>query len=70
MPSSAHMKSTSSPVSARSRAAAAIAHGACTREPNGDSTTVRQSPSSSRNDSTTMHWSLGSSPVASAWSAT
>ena len=35
--------------------ATVIAHGAWTRLPKGVITTVRQSPSSSRNDSTTMH---------------
>ena len=36
------------PVSARTRSTTAIAHGAWTRPPNGESTQMRQSPSSSR----------------------
>ena len=41
-----------------------IAHGACTRAPYGECTTTRQSPSSSRNRSTTSVVSDGTSPVA------
>ena len=59
MPSS--LQSTCAPGPNRSsiRASIAIAHGACTREPNGESTHIRQSPISSRNRSTTTVRSSG-----------
>ena len=41
MPSSDHIVSTSAPMSSLIRAAIAIAHGACTRAPNGDSRHTR-----------------------------
>ena len=43
--------------------------GACTRWPNGDRMQMRQSPSSSRNRSTTIVRSSGTAPVASRWSS-
>ena len=51
------------------RAATAIAQGMWMRLPNGVSTHTRQSPSSSRQRSTTIVRSSGTWPVASAWSA-
>ena len=48
------MVSTSTPRSARSFAVTAMHQGACTRLPNGVSTQMRQSPSSSRQRSITM----------------
>jgi hypothetical protein len=64
MPSSAHITSTApSPSSSSQRSArrwrSATAQGACTRPPNGDSTQMRQSPISSRNRSTTIVRSSG-----------
>ena len=47
------------PYRSRSRAAMASAHGACTRSPYGLCSTTRQSPSSSRNRSTTRVRSSG-----------
>src|SRR6201999_3348780 len=46
----------------------ARAHGACTRSPYGECSTTRQSPSSSRNRSTTSVRSSGTCPVAARWS--
>ena len=63
MPSSAHIASTSMPSVAAIRASRASAQGACTRPPNGESTHTRQSPISSRNRSTTMVRSDGTTPV-------
>ena len=54
-----------SPSASRRRAAIAIAHGACTRPPNGVRMQTRQSPISSRNRSTTIVRSEGTAPVAS-----
>ena len=68
-PSSPHSVSTSGPPAARMRALTAIAQGMWMRLPNGVSTHTRQSPSSSRQRSTTMVRSSGTWPVASAWSA-
>ena len=59
MPSSDQIVWTSSPSRSWSRASSAIVHGAWTRPPNGVSTTSRQSPSSSRNRSTTIRRSVG-----------
>ena len=52
-PSSDQIDCASIPCASRSRAAIAIAHGACTRPPNGVRMHTRQSPISSRNRSTT-----------------
>jgi hypothetical protein len=57
------------PYRSRSLAAMASAHGACTRSPYGLCRTTRQSPSSSRNRSTTSVRSSGTYPVAARWSA-
>ena len=65
MPSSDQIVWTSSPSRSWSLASSAIVHGAWTRPPNGVSTTSRQSPSSSRNRSTTIRRSVGRTPVAS-----
>ena len=69
MPSSAHITSTrhAEPL-VETRARTAIAHGACTRAPKGESTQTRQSPISSRNRSTTIVRSSGTAPPASACS--
>ena len=64
MPSSDQIDCTSRPSDSRSRAPTAIAHGACTRAPNGVRMQMRQSPISSRNRSTTTVRSDGSAPVA------
>ncbi len=64
MPSSACMTCGSRPCFSRSRAARASAQGACTWAPNGEWTTIRQSPSSSRKRSTTMVRSSGRWPQA------
>ena len=53
MPSSDQIDCTSRPSDSRSRAPTAIAHGACTRAPNGVRMQTRQSPISSRKRSTT-----------------
>ncbi len=53
----------------RRRAARASAQGAWTRAPKGVSTQSRQSPISSRKRSTTIARSLGTTPVAAAWSS-
>ena len=47
------------PNRSRSRAATTSAHGACTGAPNGEWIATRQSPSSSRNRSTTIVRSSG-----------
>ena len=62
-PSSAHRVSTSTPVSRRTLATAAIAHGAWICPPRGDSTQRRQSPSSSRQRSMTTVRSSGTAPA-------
>jgi hypothetical protein len=54
IPSSDQMTSTSVPNRSRSVWVTAIAHGACTRAPSGESTTTLQSPISSRKRSTTI----------------
>ena len=59
MPSSLHMSSTSIPHRSANRERSAIAHGAWTWAPNGESTQMRQSPISSRNRSTTIVRSSG-----------
>ncbi len=64
MPSSDQIDCTSTPSESRSRAPTAIAHGACTRAPNGVRMQMRQSPISSRNRSTTTARSDGTTPVA------
>ena len=69
MPSSLHSTWTSSPYRSASLPSIAIAHGACTRSPNGDSTHTRQSPISSGKRSTTIVRSSGTAPVASRWSS-
>ena len=69
MPSSPQIACASWPVAARRRAARASAHGAWTRAPKGVSTQSRQSPISSRKRSTTIARSLGTTPVAAAWSS-
>ena len=68
-PSSDHITSTSMPASSRMRAVAAIAHGAWTRLPSGDSTATRQSPRSSRDRSMTMVRSSGTAPAAACCSS-
>ena len=68
MPSSDQIDCASSPSESRSRAAAAIAHGACTRAPNGVRMQTRQSPISSRKRSTTIVRSVGMAPVAASCS--
>ena len=65
IPSSDQIDCASTPSDSRSRAAIAIAHGACTRLPNGVRMQTRQSPISSRNRSTTIVRSDGTAPVAS-----
>ena len=69
MPSSDTTGTASNPWAAASRARTASAHGQCTRAPNGEWSTMRQSPTSSRNRSTTSVVSLGRCPVASLCSA-
>ena len=69
MPSSDQIDWASSPSESRSRAAAAIAHGACTRAPNGVRMQTRQSPISSRKRSTTTVRSDGIAPVAACCSS-
>ena len=69
MPSSLHSTCAPGPNRSISRASIASAHGACTREPNGERMQTRQSPSSSRNRSTTTVRSSGTAPVASACSS-
>ena len=64
IPSSDQIDCTSTPSESRSRAPTAIAHGACTRAPNGVRMQMRQSPISSRNRSTTIARSDGTTPVA------
>ena len=68
MPSSDQIDCASTPCDSRSRAVIAIAHGACTRPPNGERMQTRQSPISSRKRSTTIVRSVGTAPVASACS--
>ena len=69
IPSSDQIDCTSSPSASRSRAPSAIAHGACTRAPNGVRMHRRQSPISSRKRSTTIVRSDGTTPpFAAAWS--
>ena len=58
MPSSDQIDCTFGTPRSRSRASMAIAHGACTRPPNGVRMQARQSPSSSRNRSIVIVWSL------------
>ena len=65
MPSSDQSDCTSTPSESRSRAASAIAHGACTRPPNGVRTQTRQSPISSRKRSTTTVLSVGNAELRS-----
>ena len=64
MPSSDQIDWTSIPSEERTRVAIAIAHGACTRPPNGVRMQTRQSPISSRKRSTTIVRSDGTAPVA------
>ena len=59
MPSSECMEATSTPYRSRSRAASTSAQGALTWAPKGEWTTSRQSPSSSRNRSTSSVRSSG-----------
>ncbi len=59
MPSSACITWASMPYRSERRAPSASAQGACTWAPNGECTTTRQSPSSSRKRSTTMVRSSG-----------
>ena len=68
IPSSDQSDCASSPSASRSRIPIAIAHGACTRAPNGVSRQTRQSPISSRKRSTTTVRSDGTAPVAFCWS--
>ena len=63
-PSSVHIVSTSSPVSARARSTTAMAHGAWMRLPKGERTQMRQSPSSSRQRSMRTVRSSGTTPAA------
>ena len=70
MPSSACMTCASMPMASRMRAPMTRAQGAWTLAPNGVCTTTRQSPSSSRNRSTTIVVSLGTTEVASRCSRT
>ena len=65
MPSSDHIISTSAPHSSASFERNAMPHGVCTWAPNGERMQMRQSPISSRNRSTTMVRSSGTTPVAS-----
>jgi hypothetical protein len=69
MPSSECIDWTSTPYRSRSRAVIASAHGAFTGAPNGECTTSRQSPSSSRKRSTSKVRSSGTWRVASLCSA-
>ncbi len=62
IPSSLQMHCTSTSRRSRIRASMAIAQGAWTRAPKGDKTQTRQSPSSSRNRSTTTWRSVGNRP--------
>ena len=68
IPSSDQIAWLSSPSASRKRAWIAIAHGACTRAPNGVRMQIRQSPISSRKRSTTTVRSDGTAPVAAACS--
>ena len=65
IPSSLHSTCAPGPNRSSIRASIAIDQGAWTREPNGDSTHIRQSPISSRKRSTTTVRSSGTAPVAS-----
>ncbi len=65
IPSSACITWASMPYRSLRRAPSASAHGACTCAPNGEWITTRQSPSSSRNRSTTTVRSSGTCPHAS-----
>ena len=69
MPSSDQIVCAPWPSRSSSRDSIASAQGACTRPPNGVSTTTRQSPSSSRNRSTTIRRSVGRWPAISRSSA-
>ena len=69
MPSSECATRASIPRRSRSRAPIASAHGALTCAPNGECTTIRQSPSSSRYRSTSSVRSSGTCRVASFCSA-
>ena len=68
IPSSDQIDCTSRSSASRSRARKAIAHGACTRPPNGERMQTRQSPISSRKRSTTIVRSEGTTPVAASCS--
>ena len=68
IPSSDQSDCTSRSSASRSRARRAIAHGACTRPPNGERMQTRQSPISSRKRSTTIVRSEGTTPVATSCS--
>ena len=68
IPSSDQSDCASRPSASRSRIPIAIAHGACTRAPNGVRRQTRQSPISSRKRSTTTVRSDGTAPVAFCWS--
>ena len=70
MPSSVYIVSTSNPVLELSAFWMASAQGAWTRAPNGVRMHTRQSPSSSRNRSTTIRRSVGTTPVCSCCSST
>ena len=65
IPSSLHSTWAPGPNRSSILPSIAIAHGACTLEPNGESTHMRQSPISSRKRSTTTVRSSGTAPVAS-----
>ena len=69
IPSSLATAFASTPNRSCTRAPAASAHGACTRMPYGECSTMRQSPSSSRNRSTTRFVASGTMRVAARWSA-
>ena len=64
MPSSAQTACASTPYRCCNRVSMASAQGACTAPPNGVCRQTRQSPSSSRNRSTTIVRSSGTCPVA------
>ena len=69
MPSSVHNARASTASRSWSLASSANASGACTRPPSGEWKQTRQSPTSSRNRSTTTVRSSGTEPVAAAWSS-
>ncbi len=69
MPSLVAVACTSIPYRCRAACSTARAQGASTAVPRPQCMQTRQSPSSSRNRSTTIVWSVGSAPVAACCSA-